>query len=720
MIERLHYLALPRVEESPRSVLLKTVTHNGYRNIHALARSLGVKTIQILSIQTGETSLIQELVIEAGELKERFQQMFYRQRKGVTKAEPVEVMGTHIPITALLATRHRICPECLLDGYMRSIQDIEWVDVCPYHGCRYITECPDCGNSFNWSKMRFAICDCDHEMSYKNVPLIKDDASGSLVLLEYLRKRNASAVMRLQKILIAMRFDRQSDVSKRIRLFNQAATIATDPTKGMREWLDDKKKDHQGIPDRVLLARFLVIDDKALRISAEALLESCSPEIPNKCGNCTCQDEELSALETETAMGVSAQTLLLLAKKGKVWKKTVRNRGVEYPLASICSLYRMFMVDNCIDTKGKKIPLCQANAFGVGIDTKLDQLRDGRLVLVHADARKPLSEYIVVPAEGATIEKMVTTPEGYLTISDTAGRLDVYPDAVRRAIKTGFISRNSVVGRFNAVFVPVDDVNRFSKEFVFIGPLAKKYNAKKTAFSAQLASAGIKPVSGPGIDDGLVALYRRSDLKGFELSKIAALEKFQTKAGRKKGDPKIYDASQWIRAADVSKTLGLNVQHLNSVANFGLLEEGVPPGRDSDNTRFYTAKSVKAANRWLESSSTIEAVAENENTTSHQIRIRFIQSGYVKPLRLNGKTLLSNEDVVRIEDHREIYCTCAEAATHVGTQQRHFHNMIKLGKIAPVPAEESGVDTITLLRWNDIKIESTLELMSAHAYSDCS
>ena len=99
--------------------------------------------------------------------------------------------------------------------------------------------------------------------------------------------------------------------------------------------------------------------------------------------------------------------------------------------------------------------------------------------------------------------------------------------------------------------------------------------------------------------------------------------------------------------------MGVGVQLLQKLADYGLLAEGLPPGCEADNTRFFTTESVMAAKEWLESVETIEDVAKKERTTPHQIYIRFVQSGFVRALSIAGRTLLSGIDVVRIREHRK-------------------------------------------------------------------
>ena len=548
-------------------------------------------------------------------------------------------------------------------------------------------------------KMRFSACACGSSLDYRSLPKVVEDSSGAMVLLELLRKRDSSGILRLESILNAIRFNRHTDISTIISIFNQASSIFVDPDNGLKSWLNNLKSRFSGVPERVLLAPFLVINDAALVKITKELLQTCSSEFPFATGDYS--EGSLTANEAGAVFGISSNTLLRLVRGGYMQTESVGKRIKEFPLQAFCDFYRRFTV-NAAARNGHEVSLCPPNKFGRQLNAKLDQLIDGQLVLVKADARDSLTEYLVAPVKVPIAGQKVQAPDGFETVSSAAKRLGVYPDAVRRAIKAGYITSNTRIGRAQAVFIPHEDLASFDQKYVFIGTLSRQFQAKRTAFSAQLKSAGIVPVSGPGIDGGLVAIFRKADLESHDLAKIAVATKFTTKAGRKKGDSQLYDTNKWMRAAEVGQKLNVVVQQLWKIVKFGLLVEGMPDGRDADNTRFFTAESVERAKQWLDSSVMLAKVAEKEGTSERQIYIRFIESGYVKPLTIAGKTLISKIDTKRIREHRKKYCTCAEAGMYVGSHARHFHNMIKLGKIDSVDAVETEVESLILLRWGDV------------------
>lgn len=55
----------------------------------------------------------------------------------------------------------RYCPACLkADSTWRQEWELTLLTMCPFHGCRLVEVCPDCGRQVTWSRMKLLSCDC--------------------------------------------------------------------------------------------------------------------------------------------------------------------------------------------------------------------------------------------------------------------------------------------------------------------------------------------------------------------------------------------------------------------------------------------------------------------------------------------------------------------------------------------------------------------------------
>lgn len=546
-------------------------------------------------------------------------------------------------------------------------------------------------------------CNCGHDFSEFPLPMIDGDAGGAKTLLEALRNQDEEFTQRLDRVLLALRFSSETNLDNRIELFNQAVLLARNLESEIPRWLQVAQMKHPGLPVRALIAPLAIISDSQVSQAALAALNASSSVFPGRCANCECEGKYFTSPELEFTFDISRQTLLSLSREQLITRHEEGVRDADYSSASVCHFFDLFRHTTPNPTKSAVRALNPKRYFGVGLTDEIRRIRDGESLVSFADPRIALSGYQIQSVENSRTGKSIEAPDGFYTVTEVAELMETYPDAIRRAIKAGKISTRTVTGPSRTLLIPRADVEQFAKEFIFVGALSSQYNAKPTAFSAQLMTAGIIPVSGPTIDGALIPIFCLSDLNDHDLTKIAASTKFKTNAGRKRGDPAKYDQSKWMTAVEASKHLGVSIQKLSDLVRYRLLAEEAPPDRNADNTRYFTVGSVNSAKTWLDQSIALDDLAREATSTKTQFEVRFVRSGYISPLMINRQWRVSAEDATRVTLHLERYCTCTEAATYIGAQQRHFHNMLRLGKINPVPHDESGIDSVTLLRWTDVK-----------------
>jgi hypothetical protein len=159
----------------------------------------------------------------------------------------------------------------------------------------------------------------------------------------------------------------------------------------------------------------------------------------------------------------------------------------------------------------------------------------------------------------------------YVILTDAARQLQIYPDALRRAAKAGLISANLMRcpdGHYRHAFT-VESWEEFVATYVFAGELARKAHDEPRRFSDKLKDEGIKPVSGPGIDGGLVAIFKKSDVEKIDLKLIAGKRGYRTNSGR----PDTKTAAQrdakrarlgWLDSTAASEYTGISVQRMAS------------------------------------------------------------------------------------------------------------------------------------------------------------
>lgn len=82
---------------------------------------------------------------------------------------------------------------------------------------------------------------------------------------------------------------------------------------------------------------------------------------------------------------------------------------------------------------------------------------------------------------------------------------------------------------------------------------------------------------------------------------------------------------------------------------------------------------------------------------------RFIQSDFLEYLRIGSKTLISIEQIRRVQEHSELFISFCEADEIVGASIGHSANLVRQKRLNPVHLHETGyVSTIRLLRRHDV------------------
>lgn len=700
MLERLHFVALPHPEESPRSVLKRTAAANGFRSIPMLAsHCTGVPERGLIGLLLGTAPLVGVLAQAVGDYRESFLGAFYRQLPGPTTRSPVLVAGTLISPSWLRTQTHRVCPGCAREGWLRVIHDLAFVEACPTHGCLMLSHCPRCAAPLRWGMAGIGQCPCGYDLA--SAQRTEVDCAGARRVLATLQAGATDAFRRLTEIPRILRFDRASTPEERNRLLNSAIAIGENQLGALLAVFEESRRTRPGLPARALAAPWLAARDEGLRSQMEVILDKASPDYPQACGTCDCASQRLSSPEIGALLGISSQGIAALVGAGFLKKNTNKQSWqVDYPLTPICQFLRSLAPASQSTGPAKACSPLASIGFDDALITKIQAIQNGTLKVVQVDGRQGLRN-VRVEASQRPPNRM---PAHCVGVTEAAQRLGTYPNALRRVIKAGLLGVAPHGRGGTTVFLRKTDVEAFDQRFVFVGAISQRIGRGRTVTSAKLAHLGIWPVSGPTVDGALVALYRRTDVDSLNFAQIAAMTTFSTRTGRKKGGPALYDKCQWMSSGIAAQTLGVSPQGLRALVVHGLLCEGVPPGRSADNRRYFTVPSVESAQQWLERARSWEQVAHKLGRSVPVLKLRFLRTGYVKPLKIGVRQWIGAADIERMRLHLKHFCSCAEADAWHRAPLKHFNNLVATGRFQPVfPEEAEGIDSVILLHWSAVR-----------------
>jgi hypothetical protein len=644
---KMFFLAHAQYEESPRSVLIRTARENGFESVSAMARQAGSKeSLQPISWQLQRSKLIQELGLSTNLNGEKFIESFYRQ-DGRTTESPITLMGLQVPAEAIRPESFTYCCDCAKQGIYYSIQDLVWLSSCPYHDRAYGSNCPSCEQPIRWTHLRGKHCRCGFDLSKGANTHCQSKASH--LLLDIFRTKDQPALDRFIFALRALRYSKSTSHS--IQTVEMAARIATCDDTALDELLAEARRQFPCLPIRPLAAVWMTSSDEWIKSQVSRLLTTYASIGPAS-GQCNCSNLRLNQDEMCQALNVSVKKLRSLLTRDFVQREKHRKTRWIYSSKNLCGL-----LENHSDTATLK---SQVENLGTSI-------QQGDL----------------------------------LSIEAVATLLGVYPEAVRNAIACGFMSAALQQGGYRRIMINRHTANEFNSDFVFIGQLANDLSLPRTTLSAKLLHLGVKPISGPVIDGGLVTIYRRSDIDEDLQQKLRDLDSYKTNAGRKSAAARreISSSGEHIFSTTVARALGVSLHDLKHLERLGYLVRA-----DANKiTRCYTSTSVSVTKSVLAGMLPLKSFSDETAMSPPTFSKRFLQSGYLEHIRVGKKILIPSQQLALVKEHRRLFLSFCEADELLGTPFGHSANLAKTGRLKPVAETEQGyVPTVRLLHRSDI------------------
>lgn len=645
MLTKLKFVALPKPEESPKSLLVRTAFANGFRSVAHMARSLIPATVnaQPLSWQLEHSELVQMIAAEAGEYRESFLSGFYKQLSRVTADSPVIFSGVTTPLTKLRGAKYAFCPGCARDGWQRFSQDLSVLETCPHHYCEFVHQCPGCETSLAWHQLDGNHCKCGFDLA--SIEATHSAAHGSEAVLRTYHTQDQETVARLHASVKALRVDDELNIQARQDKLSNAGLIATAHKTALENVIQNARALNPGLPKSLVLAPWKAISDGWMKEAVAEIDTAWKDDASPTLEIFPAPNIYFFRDELRSALRVSPTKITALLKAGLL-SRSKRSGNISWTYQSPNWLAAMNQA--------------QANSAGEGND----------------QGKK------------------------HLDIHTAAAMLNTYPEAVRRAVKAGAIP--SVQNKNIGVLISRESIEKFRTESIFIGDLAKSLGAANTTLRARLKAVGILPFSGHGIDGGLVSIYKRSDLDQGKIQQSLNLKTYPNKTGRKATEAS--DAKRKILSStDASALLGIPMQRLQHFQKFGLLTPATRFDIGQDYRRYFTEASVARTKAWIDSSVTLEDAASEAKLSSQALIRRFVNTGFINIIKIGRLAFLSSIDFSKIKQHVSIYCSCDQADKYLNAPPGHTSNLISTHRLKTVPPSKTGIDTIRLLLWIDVK-----------------
>ncbi|AMC35282.1 hypothetical protein VN23_12020 [Janthinobacterium sp. B9-8] len=298
----------------------------------------------------------------------------------------------------------------------------------------------------------------------------------------------------------------------------------------------------------------------------------------------------------------------------------------------------------------------------------------GRFISMGYDLDKGLSCLRITDTK--TLEVLNTD---WLNIGQVSTVLGIHQEIIRSFIRNGWLRANCPVAvKSRCLLVHTDTLEQFQAKFVTAGELGRSIQANVTNYAEKLRSIGVSPVGGPGIDGSLVYLFYRADLSGVDLLSLKNLERYETRAGRKKANSAVKKETG-VLLKEAAIQLRISPQKISPLIKKGILKRELSFSR---NIRV-TEESLSALLQLVlsPSMSSLEKVASDIGYTEHRFRCVFIRTGLVELIDLMYWQLVSEAAVNYVVEFVKTWVTASEAGVFFNMHRSYLPNLERQGLI---------------------------------------
>lgn len=285
---------------------------------------------------------------------------------------------------------------------------------------------------------------------------------------------------------------------------------------------------------------------------------------------------------------------------------------------------------------------------------------------------------------------------------EAAERLSTYPEAVRRVIQAGVLrARRGTLTCPTRWTIESDVLDTFHRTFVFASEVAHLYGVAHTTCGSRLRAAGAIPVSGPGIDSGLILLFRRSDIERLKLPDVLTAS-YDSPAGRKKGNGS-RKKPRCLYTFELASMLGLRKADVRSIVDAGWI---TVVARSAGRPLFLHSHAIRLLHRIDRHYLDLSSCAVQLGQTEKAFRRTWIDTGAVRCRRYGKRFLISRKDLDAIKAVWMDTATSSVIGRSLGRHRWLCLNLEKIGLLRPVYEAGGGAKKVKLFPRAHISLRS--------------
>jgi len=648
-MNRLPFIPKAQPRESPLSVLRRSAVNNGYQRVLALMHSL-IPHIDYSNGMLGyiarNPALYRRIASLLGIQSSNIDLVAY-DRVGSAREDKLLWQGLKIPYNDLHFTTEKLCIPCFLEkGYALSEWDHKAAVGCTEHRVYLEDHCPVCHTSWTFDREPFS-CGCDHfKITAQLRPIPMEQAS---LLSNIIANGDQAGIENISLILefikwwkqIGIRFTKESEAACIYRIYNgQNPDLST-------------AKTGKHLHSQVLLLPILTQTDDTGRSITNTINPSHLSKIQSACIN----KVEISRIEAQAVLGISRVRFDKFIEEGLI----SANDNSQFPLNDI----------NQLLLSSTWLPFDSVKQQLLHKSLSKDNLSLAHLVRIELTGQ--LKGRRCIKSESG--EKF----RNHLTIPEASKKLKTNSESIRYLIKVGKLPANKGTPKSSVQWaIAVKDFDTFDRQYIFASAIAREINLPVTTTSSRLISAGIKPVSGPGIDKGRTYVFSRDDIKGYNLRKFLQ-GPYQSPAGRKPKSQQVPEVND-LTSKDLAGLLQIDTHQVRRVVRDGwIIGKKNSPGH----YRFDPLEAHQLVEHIDRQYIDIEIASAKLGMSVRPFRYTWISTGYVREYKLGKRRLVTQEGLEKISGIWSEHTTSTYIGKMIGRHRSFCNNLEKMGLIEP-------------------------------------
>ncbi|MGY1449384.1 hypothetical protein ACW582_19725 [Pseudomonas chlororaphis] len=731
-MKTLHFIPLPLFGESPRSLIRRLATMNGYSTIskftgHFFGYGISAHGSSLIQGNRYESLMLSQV---SPIFQERIHNCFYP-LANQDKSSGAFLLGKlKVGRRLLRAHYFPVCSECCDSDHFQYITDLCLCKHCPLHLRKLIFKCPSCNRPLRLKHQGRLNCNCGAD--WQSPICTEDECLPEKRLLQILEQQDQKKLDALLSAISTFGIARNKIQRTSHTIFDAAASIVFDDIPRLEKLLRIIWSSLDLTQAEILAVKFKKYYPKLAHL-IEVLPKKCmtackeSPSRPLRANglrtllgiSTEVWTQFLAAHPANDKHSYDGQDVTQLSQAIEDFKaKTREQRGqLEFDIVSSCyslsatsKLLGLSLVEcKILSDQDILAPLTTirtrpyyrkedvlnfqtsfvatrklASRFGKTYIEMIAALnrceavkpiinRSGYPFLIRTEDIPRISSSIgTIPKKTKSLKGQKKLHRCVTTVLKTCTL-----DQAAAILKT---HRNTVIyyrdiglircSEHNTRIFALDDVANFYKRFTTPRVLCKELNLPSNKLSGILETHNIRAISGKFVNGHSITVYDRST---FPTDLQAQLNPTSDTFG-------IYlSRNQVASLREAAQLLGIKYSEMRRLA-----KDEIRPARSPLYRSYLTVShdEISSLRKLLASLTPLPHILQTYGLTHQSFSRRFISRGFVRLLKFNDQEYLTRSDANKLNTFTKHYCTFEEASKILGLSSAYISTLVKQRKIA--------------------------------------